>query len=46
MGVNKENVISIGDSIVEKQMSDNGGIQFYRAIWDSKSKNGLCNGNS
>ena len=36
MGVNKENVISIGDSIVDKQMSDNGGIKFYGALWDSK----------
>lgn len=36
MGVNKENVISIGDSIVDKQMSDNGGVKFYGALWDSK----------
>lgn len=28
----KENVISIGDSIVDKQMSDNGGVKFYGAL--------------
>lgn len=34
--VAKENVVSIGDSIIDKQMSDNGGVRFIGAIWDSE----------
>ena len=34
--VAKEDVVSIGDSIIDKQMSDNGGVRFIGAIWDSE----------
>lgn len=30
--VNKDEVISIGDAVVDKQMSDNGGVRFIGAI--------------
>lgn len=44
MGVCKDNVISIGDSIIDKQMSDNGGVRFYGAIWDSQEVGELITG--
>ena len=34
--VAKEDVVSIGDSIIDKQMSDNGGVRFIGATWDSE----------
>ena len=36
MGVCRDNVISIGDSIIDMQMSVNGGVRFYGATWDSQ----------
>ena len=36
LNVKCDEVISIGDSIIDKQMSDNGGVRFIGAIWDSE----------
>ena len=44
IGVNKSEVISVGDSIVDREMSGNGGVRFIGAIWDSKDINELKNG--
>lgn len=41
--VNKDEVISIGDSVVDKQMSDNGGVKFIAAIWDSDNVEDFTN---
>lgn len=35
-GVLRKNVLSIGDHIVDKQMSDNGRVRFVGAIWDNE----------
>lgn len=39
--VNKDEVISIGDSVVDKQMSDNGGVRFIGAIWDCEHEESI-----
>ena len=44
IGVRKSEVISIGDSIVDKEMSLNGGVRFIGAIWDSEDVNELKSG--
>lgn len=36
LGVKDNEVISIGDSVVDKEMSDNGNVPFVAAIWDSQ----------
>ena len=36
LNVRCDEVISIGDSVVDKEMSDNGGVRFIGAIWDSE----------
>ena len=42
--VNKENVISIGDSIIDREMSKNGEVKFLGAIWDSQEVEELKTG--
>lgn len=39
--VNKDEVISIGDAVVDKQMSDNGGVRFIGAIWDCEHEESI-----
>ena len=39
--VSKDYVISIGDSVVDMQMSQNGGVRFIGALWDSQESNDL-----
>lgn len=39
--VNKEEVISIGDSELDLQMSNNGGVRFVGAIWDCEKEKSL-----
>lgn len=39
--VNKDEVISIGDSVDDKQMSDNGGVRFIGAIWDCEHEESI-----
>ena len=40
--VNKEEVISIGDSELDLQMSNNGGVRFIGAIWDCEKEESLA----
>ena len=40
--VNKEEVISIGDSELDLQMSNNGGVRFVGAIWDCEKEESLA----
>ena len=42
--VNKENVISVGDSIIDREMSKNGEVKFLGAIWDSQEVEELKTG--
>ncbi|MBQ5737926.1 MAG: HAD family hydrolase [Alistipes sp.] len=39
--VNKEDVISVGDDVVDKLMSDNGGVRFIGAIWDCEHEESI-----
>ena len=39
--VSKDYVISIGDSVVDMEMSQNGGVRFIGALWDSQESNDL-----
>ena len=39
--VNKDEVISIGDAVVDKQMSDNDGVRFIGAIWDCEHEESI-----
>lgn len=41
LNVKCDEVISIGDSILDKQMSDNGNVSFIAAIWDSEDADEL-----
>ena len=41
LGVKDNEVISIGDSVVDKEMSDNGNVPFVAAIWDSQDAEAL-----
>lgn len=34
----KSQIISIGDSVTDKNMSDNAGVKFYGAIWDCEKE--------
>ena len=34
IGVDKEDVLSVGDSVVDRQMAENGGVDFIGCIWD------------
>lgn len=34
----KSRIISIGDSVTDKNMSDNAGVKFYGAIWDCEKE--------
>ena len=34
-------MISIGDSVVDMEMSQNGGVRFIGALWDSQESNDL-----
>ena len=36
-----DSVISIGDAVVDKQMSDNGGVRFIGAIWDCEHEESI-----
>ena len=42
--VDKENVISIGDSVKDRDMSFNGEVRFIGAVWDSEETDELCKG--
>lgn len=42
--VDKDDVISIGDSIIDKEMSYNGGVRFMGALWDSEDIEELSKG--
>ena len=42
--VDKDDVISIGDSIIDKEMSYNGGVRFMGALWDSEEVEELRKG--
>ena len=35
-GILRKNVLSIGDHVLDKQMSDNGRVRFVGAIWDNE----------
>ena len=39
--VSKEEVVSIGDSVLDKQMSVNGEVRFIGAIWDCEKEESL-----
>ena len=40
--VSKEEVVSIGDSTLDMQMSINGGVRFIGAIWDCEKEESLA----
>lgn len=42
--VDKENVISIGDSVKDRDMSSNGEVRFVGAVWDSTETDELRKG--
>lgn len=39
--VSKEEVVSIGDSVLDMQMSINGGVRFIGAIWDCENQESM-----
>ena len=36
LSVKCDEAISVGDSVLDKQMSDNGNVSFMAAVWDSE----------
>ena len=40
--MSKEEVVSIGDSALDMQMSVNGGVRFIGAIWDCEKEESLA----
>jgi phosphoglycolate phosphatase-like HAD superfamily hydrolase len=43
LNLGKDEVISIGDSVIDMEMSNNGGVKFIAAIWDSDNVEDFTN---